>query len=517
MDRIGRRRAAPDVGGVLFVVAAAVAVMLPALLHGSALGPYDLLSRYGLTKQSGVMVHNSQTTDLIAQMIPWTSLAWTQVHHGQLPLWNPYNGLGMPLAFNWQSATFGLPTLIGYLAPLRLAYTVQVMVTVVLAGTGTYVLGRVLRLGVVASAMAGVVYELSGTFMGFLGWPIAAVLAWAGWLFTAALLIVRGQRRVRAVVFFAVSVAGAVYAGQPDALVLLAPGLLVFIVVLLGLRARSGGGMGTVLRPVGDLVVASVAGAALAAPLILPGFSLTTGSVFFHAARANGALSAHDVVNLVFQGYNALPVAQGHWFGVGTSAYVGVIALVLAVTGAVVCRRRPEVLALVGVSLVMAAVVFVPPLASLMNQLPFRCPLASRSGGGDVRLGGAGRVRDRRYCPLAARLDDEGLVWFGFCRDRCHDPGPVVRWSGPSDSLGDPASHGKLHLARGPDRPGSGRGGIAGSDGATCEYRRTRPRHESMRVDPLVWSSFWPRRPFSSVSGLHNGRRALLPWHQQLR
>ena len=230
-------------------------------------------------------VHNSQTTDLIAQMIPWTSLAWTQVHHGHLPLWNPYSGLGLPLAFNWQSATFGLPTLVGYLAPLRLAYTVQVVVTLVLAGTGTYVLCRVLRLGVMASAMAGVVYELSGTFMGFLGWPIAGVMAWAGWLFAAALLVAHGERRVRSVVFLAVAIAGAVYAGQPDTLVLLVPGLLVFVVVLLVARVRSGGSIGIAVRPAVDVAVASIAGGALTAPLVLPGLQLTTGSVFFHAAR----------------------------------------------------------------------------------------------------------------------------------------------------------------------------------------------------------------------------------------
>jgi hypothetical protein len=365
------RRAAPDVVGLLFVVGAAIAVLIPALVHGGSLGPFDLLSRYGVTKQSGVTVHNSQTTDLIAQMIPWTSLAWTQVHAGHLPLWNPYNGLGMPLAFNWQSATFGLPTLVGYLAPLHLAYTVQVVVTLVLAGTGTYVLGRVLGLGITGSAMAGVVYELSGTFMGFLGWPIASVLAWTGWLFAAAILIVRGRRRIRSVVFFAIAVAGAVYAGQPDALALLAPGLLVFIVVLIALRIRAAG-PGAVTRPILDVAVGTVAGGALAAPLILPGLPLTTGSVFYHAARTNGALPTKDVVNLIFQGYNALPVAQGHWFGVGTSAYVGVVALVLALVGVVVGRHRPEVLALVAVGIVMGAVVFVPEIASVLNQLPFR-------------------------------------------------------------------------------------------------------------------------------------------------
>jgi len=366
------RRTGPDALGLLVVVVAAVVVMAPALVHGASLGPFDLLSQDGLTKQPGVMIRNGQTTDLIAEMIPWTSLAWTQVHHGQLPLWNPYNGLGMPLAFNWQSATFGVPTLLGYLAPLRLAYTVQIMVTLVLAGTGVFVLGRVLRLHVMACVMAGVVFELSGAFMGFLGWPIASVMAWTGWLFAAALLVVRGRHGVRAVVFFALVVACAVYAGQPDALVLLGAGLFIFLVVLLASRARRLGSPGALLRPLGGLTLATVAGGALAAPLILPGVPLVTGSVFIHSQRANGALSAHDVVNLVFQGFDALPVAKSHWFGIGDATYVGAIALVLAATGAVVHRRRAEVFAITVLGLAMAALIFVPELGTLMNHLPFR-------------------------------------------------------------------------------------------------------------------------------------------------
>ena len=98
-------------------------------------------------------------------MIPWTTLAWTQVHHGQLPLWNPYSALGMPLAFNWQSATFSLPALIGYLFPLRLVYTVQVLTTLCHRRDRRLRLGPVLRLSVVACAMAGTVFELSGPFV----------------------------------------------------------------------------------------------------------------------------------------------------------------------------------------------------------------------------------------------------------------------------------------------------------------------------------------------------------------
>ncbi len=114
-----RSRAVPDVLGIAWVLGAGVAVLLPALVHGIYLGPYDILSTNGLTAQAGGVVHNFSLRDQIALFIPFTEQAWTQVHQGHLPLWNPYSGLGMPLAFNWESAPFGLPALIGYLVPLR--------------------------------------------------------------------------------------------------------------------------------------------------------------------------------------------------------------------------------------------------------------------------------------------------------------------------------------------------------------------------------------------------------------
>ncbi|MGA2522484.1 MAG: hypothetical protein ABSG81_16885, partial [Acidimicrobiales bacterium] len=366
------RRALPDITGLAVVVGAAVVVMLPALVHGASLGSFDLLSRYGLTQQTGVAVHNAQTTDQIAEMIPWTAVAWTQVHHGLVPLWNPFNGLGMPLAFNWQSSVFSLPTLVSYAAPLRLAYTVQVLVTLVLAGVGTYVFGRVLRLGVTACVMAAVVYELSGAFMGFLGWPIAVVMAWAGWSFAAVTLVVRGRRRLGSVLLLAAVDAAAVYAGQPDALVLLGIGLVVFSVVLLALHVRARGTARSALRPLGDLVVATVVGGALAAPLLLPGAQLISGSVFVHAPRATTALSPYDLVNLVFQGFNGATVTRSQWFAIGSAAYVGVIALVLALMGAALGRRRPEVVALTTVGVVLGALVYLPPVAAVAGDLPFR-------------------------------------------------------------------------------------------------------------------------------------------------
>ena len=328
-----------DVLGVAWVVAAGLCVLGPAIVRGASLGPYNLLANYGLTSQSGVAVLNTGHGDQIREMIPWTALAWTQVHHGHLPLWNPYSALGMPLAFNWQSAAFSVPALIGYLFPLHLAYTVGVVTTLVIAGTGAYFLARVLGLGVFGCAMAGTVFELGGSFMEWLGWPVAGVMSWAGWLFAATILVVRGGPRLRNVTVFAVVLAATIYAGQPDTLVVVVLALVVFIVALLVMRTPLLHGSGPILRPLTDVVLGAVAGGALGAPLALPGLQLIPGSNRTLVSEAG--LSPHYLIQVLFQWFDGRPGIL--WFGPtvvfysDVADYLGVIAVVLAVVA--VARR----------------------------------------------------------------------------------------------------------------------------------------------------------------------------------
>ena len=366
-----RARALPDVLGLAWVAAAAVAVLVPALVHGLALGPYDQLARYGLSARPGVVVHYTGPGDQIEMMIPWTVLSWTQVHAGHLPLWNPYGGLGAPLVFNWQSAGFGLPALVGYLVPVRLAYTVAQIVTLLVAGSGAYVATRVLGAGVIGGATAATAYELSGPLMGWLGWPNASALSWAGWLLAAAVLIVRGRHRARAAALLAVALAFSLYAGQPETVVLVALGLVVFVAVFAALRARRPGGA-PLVRPLVDLALATVAGGALAAPLVLPGLQLASSSVV-RAVSSYGALPPHDVGHLFFQGFDGLPVAGNHWFGNSiypeTATYLGVVALGLVVVALGTRWRRPAVPALALSALAMAALSYLSPVVSAVVQL----------------------------------------------------------------------------------------------------------------------------------------------------
>ena len=371
-----KRSRLPDLLGIAWVVAAGVAVLIPALVRGIYLGPFDILSTNGLTARPGGVVHNFDLRDLITSFIPSTEQAWTQVHNGHLPLWNPYSALGLPLAFNWQSAPFGLPALVGYLVPLHLAYTVGVLVTVVVAGTGGYVFARVLRLGVVPSAFVGTIFVLSGPMVALLGWSATSVGSWSGWLFATAILVVRGNRRGYAIAAFAIAIAMTVYAGHPETAFLVSLTLAIFLAVVLAQRAPRFGTLGgPILRPVIDLGLGGIAGAGLAAPLLLPGIQIVGQSVRSSAGNyASLTTPDHSELQLFFQGFDGLPVIGSHWFGQLSyqwdSAYVGVIALVMAALALRIRWRQPEVAGLAAASVVMATLVLVPGVPSALSGVP---------------------------------------------------------------------------------------------------------------------------------------------------
>jgi hypothetical protein len=365
---------------LLWIALLAFAVLGPAILHSWMIGPYDLLSRWNLTARSGVLLRGSYVnSDPITQMIPWTDLNWTQVHHGQLPLWNPYSGLGLPLVFNWQSASFSVPSLVSYVFPLRDAYTASVITTLLIAGTGAYVLGRVLRLGFFGAVTTATVFELCGPLIAWLGYPQAQVMAWGGWLFAAAILVVRGRRRVPSITLLALVVAETVYAGHPETAFVMMAALVIFVVVYVGSRAlpdRWGFRDGSVVRPSLDLVAGVVVGGALAAPLLLPALQLTKNSVRTTSSLFSD-VPAHALLYFVFSSFDGVPVPGNLAFGTAyfydeTSAYVGVTALALAIVAIVVGvrRHRPATFAFVVVAVIMTAMNFARPLTRAADHLP---------------------------------------------------------------------------------------------------------------------------------------------------
>jgi dolichol kinase len=82
--------------------------------------------------------------------------------HGKIPWWNPYTGIGMPLAGELQPAAFFLPFVFLFLLPEGLLW--EKILIQIFAGIATYALLRELGLSRLSACMGGALYGLSGTF-----------------------------------------------------------------------------------------------------------------------------------------------------------------------------------------------------------------------------------------------------------------------------------------------------------------------------------------------------------------
>jgi hypothetical protein len=370
-----RRLRIIDAACLLWLVLLAVTLLLPILAHGGISGPMDILSKYGLSARAGVTVHNPTTQDQASEIIPWMILAWHQVHAGHLPLWNSASGLGMPLAFNWQSAAFGLPSLVGYIFPVRFDPTIQMLVTLVVGGTGVYAFCRSLHLRAFACLFAASAFELSGPIVAWLGWPVASVVSWSGWLCAATVLVVRGKRRAWSVALFAFVLAQMILAGQLDMLILTLACLVIFVVLYVAFQSIGSAGIRSVVRPGFDLAIASVCGFCLAAPLALPGLQLAASSI--RSGRSTDtALSVHDLSHFIFAGFDGSTIAGHQWFGdflgfyPNGAAYIGIFVLVFAGVAMATRWQSPAASSLAVVAVVSVALAFVPAILSGAKSLP---------------------------------------------------------------------------------------------------------------------------------------------------
>ena len=82
--------------------------------------------------------------------------------HGELPLWNPYSGLGTPLLATGQTAAFFPLKLIVYLTSVASGYSAFLISRLWVSGIATYGFGRSAGLGHAGALLAATGYALSG-------------------------------------------------------------------------------------------------------------------------------------------------------------------------------------------------------------------------------------------------------------------------------------------------------------------------------------------------------------------
>src|SRR3984957_7774389 len=100
--------------------------------------------------------------DDLTQNFPLRVLAGQDIRSGHLPLYDPYIWSGAPLLADWNAGAAYPLTLLFAIGDPTAAWTLNLIVTWAVAGTGTFLFLRALRLGSMASFLGALSFAFAG-------------------------------------------------------------------------------------------------------------------------------------------------------------------------------------------------------------------------------------------------------------------------------------------------------------------------------------------------------------------
>jgi hypothetical protein len=171
--------------GVFFLAAACVAFGVN-LFDGQIVAPMDLLSRFSGYNEgdSALRLVNVQMGDILDSFLPVWRYVKQQIWAGTPPMWVPLSAGGEPglpvLFYSFVSPRF----LLFLLLPDGVGYTLGLIVQAALGGLGAFLLCR-RGVGVVAAALGGVTFMLSGFHGVWMQWPHVSTSIWIPWMLWA--------------------------------------------------------------------------------------------------------------------------------------------------------------------------------------------------------------------------------------------------------------------------------------------------------------------------------------------
>ncbi|HLF43268.1 MAG TPA: hypothetical protein VJA46_07055, partial [Acidimicrobiia bacterium] len=230
------------------------------------------------------------------QAEPWAEVVNEAYGEGRLPLWNPYQGSGAPLAANMQSGAFDPLLLPVNLHPTPLVWDLTTLGAFLLGAVAMYAFGRVLGLGRLSATVSSVAFALSGTFFLYSNNPFVRSYCFLPVLFLLVELVIR-SRRLLPVLGLGLATAANLLLGMPEISVVVIgmAGTYALVRVIMTRRtsvvlsaARTGGGF--------------VLGFMLAAPLLMLLWEYVGQSVHAHTAENAVGLQSdptHTILNLL--------------------------------------------------------------------------------------------------------------------------------------------------------------------------------------------------------------------------
>lgn len=376
---------------------------------------------------------NPVMSDVLTAFHAYHTLNREALDEGAWPLWNPYQGGGMPLLANCQSVGLYPPRLLFDLFDIPYAATLYILLKLWLCGMTAYVCARGLGLGRPASRLFGFAWMLGGYNLYWANWPLPDVAAWMPLVFLSVEWILRGQYR-RGTLGLGASGALLLLAGHPETAFTLGFGAGVYFAVRLALGLRDAPAP---WRPIAAASAGWTLALLITAPLLLPFAEYLWNSYTFHDRDGWHEASSLPVNALIslwahrFFGTNADYTFWGtfetnrHAIYIGVTMWIGVFLCLPLTLGADARRRR--IMALLFSALFMLLLAFPTPSLAFLKDAPglsslrqnyyiafalFALPLAGAMG---IEAWIEGRTRARAMAGVLLGLCAiAGVLWTGW-------------------------------------------------------------------------------------------------------
>ncbi len=286
---------------------APILVLLPALLPGRALF-------WGITS---------------IQFVPWHWEALRLIRAGELPLWNIWNGMGAPLAANYQSALYYPPTWLTLLAGwiggiqwMAWSHGLLIVLHLIWAGWGMQKLVKSLGFSPFPQLICGLAYSLCeylvarGSFL-----TMVQAAAWIPWILLAASHFAApihqtsvNERYLHSILMMALAFSGQWLSGHAQ----LSWYTFLFCVAWLFLGALLNGGWNRVAKIIAPVAFSGFLGFLVCGVQILPTVE------YFIQSQRSGAIDYQTALSYSFWPWRVITLLFPNIFGnPGTGDYWG--------------------------------------------------------------------------------------------------------------------------------------------------------------------------------------------------
>lgn len=333
----------------LIVIAAYSAVIfLNQSYNQSTPIPPEFLNYDGKSTLFGITIDKWANSHAVP---PNVKLAIELFSEGKIPLWNPYIGVGQPLAADSTHHVFS-PLVLGFFLPIQF-WDFSLLVALWIAGIFTFLFLRTVGLNFTSAITGGIFYMLSGGFSWYLTNPNVMVMTFTPFILYSLEKIYQ-NRNLKHIVLASIAFSFGVLGSHLESIVLqlLFVGLYVGYRVLHTLFSRQEINQDQILGRISVLstkrmfswsVLGLIGGLGLSAFFILPVYEFIQNGFLEHdpswgvkASNPIGILSA-------FVPYILGPL-HGYWTqnitGIGLWGYVGIFALFFSIVGAWLSKKN---------------------------------------------------------------------------------------------------------------------------------------------------------------------------------